>query len=739
MAKLATLALAALALGLRLFYLFQSAESPFFDTPVVDARSYTEYARQLAAGSWAGRPMPFWQAPFYPYFLGILFSLFEENYYLPRLLQALAGTATCLVILQLGRKAFSPKVGWLAALGAAVYGPFLYFEGELLPTSWAVLIDAVLLLLLLWAGPQSRFLPWLIAGLVLGLGALIVPNVLLFAPVAIWWSRRFRTDSAPGWGRLVGAFALGLLLTIGPVTLRNRLVGEEWTLISFNVGINFYLGNNSDYDHTVTIRPGEGWRELVDLPEHEAGITQPGAGSRYFLGKSWDYMKTSPGDFLTLLLRKTYLFWQGAEIPRNLDPYFATQYSSLLRLLLWEYGLAFPFGLVSALALLGATWLMIRSNDRSPATDLILLFTLTYMLSVVLFFITGRYRLPAVPCLLILAAYGACTLATLRQRPLYLSAGALVLLLVATNSNAQTPNNRLIAFQHYSLAAAYESKGMETNALQHYRSAVESRPDHGRALLGLASMYGMGQRYNDAAATWHQYLHYYPEQDNVRLQLADLLSMLGKHPEALKEYHKVLSAQPDRALLHSRLGRTYTATGEFDQAEAHLLRAIDLDPDSTLAYYPLAQLYERREQNERAEQTYQQLLVHRRDHLAGLCHLADLLLRRGAEDRAAGHLKQALDLDPDNLHALRSTGKLEANQGQYKKAIQRFQRILKLNPQDLQARRSLAHLLLKTGQQERADAEYELYQQLERQRRMKQQTIEKTQDLADEFRRQFRK
>ena len=95
-------------------------------------------------------------------------------------------------------------------------------------------------------------------------------------------------------------------------------------------------------------------------------------------------------------------------------------------------------------------------------------------------------------------------------------------------------------------------------------------------------------------------------------------------------------------------------------------------------------------------------------------------------------------MDHVYLHALRSTGKLEANQGQYKKAIQRFQRILKLNPQDLQARRSLAHLLLKTGQRERADAEYELYQQLERQRRMKQQTIEKTQDLADELRRQFR-
>ena len=136
-------ALAVLALGLRLVYLFQAADSPFFDTPIVDARSYTEYARELATGTWAGRPMPFWQAPFYPYFLAVLFSFFGENYYLPRLLQALAGTVTCLLVFKLGREVFSPTVGWIAALGAALYGPFLYFEGELLPTTWAVLFDAV--------------------------------------------------------------------------------------------------------------------------------------------------------------------------------------------------------------------------------------------------------------------------------------------------------------------------------------------------------------------------------------------------------------------------------------------------------------------------------------------------------------------------------------------------------------------------------------------------------------------
>lgn len=725
--------LAALALGLRLIYLFQAADSPFFDAPIVDARSYTEYARELTTGPWAGRPLPFWQPPFYPYFLAVLFSLFGENYYLPRLLQALAGTATCLIVCKLGRAVFSPTVGWLAGLAAAWYGPFLYFEGELLPTTWAVLFDALLLVVLLWGQRRGGLLPALSAGLVLGLGTLAVPNVLLFAPVAAWWVYRV----APGRGALhVAIFAVGLLLLVGPVTLRNRIVGNEWVLISFNTGVNFYLGNNPDYDRTVAARPGAGWNEVVDLPRREAGITEPGAGSNYLWGKAWEYIRTDPSGYLALLLHKGYLFWHGAEIPRNTDPYSAAEYSPLLRLLLWKYGLAFPFGLVAALALLGAAYVLLKPEHRTPGAYLVLLFAGVYMLSVVLFFVTGRYRLPAVPCLLLLAAYGACTVAGLRGRPLYLSAGALAGLLWATNAGTAATRPHVVAFHHYSLAAVYESKGMKTNALQHYRRAVELAPAHGRALRGLAHMYGATQRYDDAAHTWRQFLDHYPDQDDVRLQLADFLRLRGQPQEAAVEYQKLLVRQPNRADLYLRLGRAEAAAGQRVRAEAAYRRALELGTPA--AHYLLGQLYEAQGEPTRAEQAYQRLIAQQPDHRAGLCHLADLRLKRGDEEAAKNHLLAALALDPDDAHALRSLGTLEANQGQYRQALQRFERILQRHPRDLPARRSLSHLLLKTGQRARADAEYAHYQRLKRQHRMQQQTQEKTKELADQLRQMFK-
>ena len=407
-----------------------------------------------------------------------------------------------------------------------------------------------------------------------------------------------------------------------------------------------------------------------------------------------------------------------------------------MRLLLWKYGLAFPFGLVSALALLGVAYILLKPERCTPATYLVLLFAGVYMLSVVLFFVTGRYRLPAIPCLLLLAAYGACTLANLRHRPLYLSAGALAVLLLVTNAGSATTSPHVAAFHHYSLAAVYENKGMKTNALQHYRRAVELDPSHRHALLGLAQMYGATQRYDDAAHTWRQFLDHYPDQDDVRLQFADFLRLRGQSQESAAEYQKLLARQPDQAHLYLRLGRAEAAANRLEQAEAAYLRALELGSQS--AHYLLGQLYEAQGQPERAEQAYQQLLAQQPDHLAGLCHLADLLLKRGDEDTAKGHLLAALTLDPNNAHALRSMGTLEANQGQYRQALQRFERILQHHPRDLQARRSLSHLLLKMGQRERADAEYAHYQRLKRQHLMQQQTMEKTKELADQLRQTFK-
>ena len=718
-----------LALVLRVFYLHEIEDTPLFDVPVVDAKTYVDDARFLSGESWLGRPAPFWQPPLYPYALAILFRAFGESYYLPRMFQALIGAAVCVLTVLVGRRIFPPGIGLAAGLMAACYGPLIYFGGELLPPTLAIFLN-LLLLLSLFRIPNSGLRWCLLSGLLLGLSALAVANVLLFLPFLLFWlwRQKRRVPSR----RIVHQSILllvGLLLVIAPVTLRNHLVGNDLVLISHNAGINFYIGNSPDHERTVGIRPGRDWAHLVEMPEREAGIERPSEKSRYFFSRSWEFISSQPLDYATLLLRKTYQFWHGDEIRRNLDPYFARRDSSLLSLLLWKHGLAFPFGLISPLALIGMVVFWRAPAGRTPQGRLLALFALVYMTSVLLFFVTSRYRLPALPPLLLFAGYGAhtCLLSPRRRKFLLI----LPLLLVLASAGAGAMDMEGEAHQHFWLGYAYEQKGMPANAIREYSTALELAPEFQDPLFNLAALYGEKQQHAEAAELYRQFLQAYPQETSVRFLLGNSFLLAHRYEEALSAYEAVAILRPDWAALQGRLGFSFLMAGQPGRAEAAYLRTLQLNPDSTLVRYQLARLYESEEDLEAAAAELRILLERAPDESEYYIRLADLLIRLEEREKetidlaqtpltreAEMHLRQTIHLDPNALHPRWSLGMLLARQKRYMDAIESFERILELAPQDYQAHLFLGHLYKRTGRSAEAEKQFSRYSWAEREHRL---------------------
>src|SRR4029450_10230213 len=155
----------------RLLHLASLRHSPFFAVPVVDAETYVTMARAIAAGDWAGGRAVYWQPPLYPYLLGLGFgggvgplglrggptpavdgaggrAVYWQPPLYPyllalgfgvgfgplglRLVQFGVGGATGGLVAYLGTRFGGRRVGLLAGLGAALYGPALFFEGRLL-------------------------------------------------------------------------------------------------------------------------------------------------------------------------------------------------------------------------------------------------------------------------------------------------------------------------------------------------------------------------------------------------------------------------------------------------------------------------------------------------------------------------------------------------------------------------------------------------------------------------------
>ena len=705
----------ALALSARLYYLHEIRASPLFTAPVVDARTYAEEARYLSEVSFAGRPAPFWQPPLYPVLLGVLFTLAGDDLYLPRLIQAVIGALVCVLICLLGYRVFGAGIGLGAGIAAALYGPLIYFGGELLPTLLACCLNLLVLLLAVGEGGWAR---WLAAGVLLGLSALAVANVLLFAPVLLgylyWRQRRLRP---------VAFLLLGCALVIAPVTYRNWAVGGDLVLISHNAGINFYIGNNADYEQTTRIRPGRAWAELVEMPERRAGIDQPSAKSRYFFAQSWQYMTSEPLDFLGLLAYKGYLFLRGDEIPRNRDLYFARNDSSLLSILLWKKGLAFPFGLVAPLALLGL-FAFLRSPEP-PEGRLLGLFVACYALSVVLFFVTGRYRLPAAPVLLLFAA---CGVRALWHRP-WPTLAAVASLLIFCNVATGAMDQEGDAHEHYYLGYAYEERDMPAHAARHYRHAIARDPTFAEPLLALAALHGEAERYGKAIDLYRRYLKTQPNDADMRFLLGHTALLARRYDEAAAAYSEVAAARPNWAAAHGGLGYALLMTDQPQRATRAYSRTLKLNPDSTLVRYQLARLYAAQGQNREAIAEFEQLMQ-REPHVPEYpTRLADLLIQfeqgtsmaLGQTDRLAEAeklLRRSIALDPKAAHPHWSLGMLYARQGRYAEAVPLFEHLLQIAPRDYQAHLFLGHLYQRTGRQADADAQFAAFSRSQRAHRI---------------------
>ncbi|MCC7265387.1 MAG: tetratricopeptide repeat protein [Candidatus Latescibacteria bacterium] len=562
-------AVVALALGLRLLYLTQISDSPLFRHPVVDAETYADQAAQLAGGNWLGRGEgPYWQPPLYPYFLGVIRAAFPDHFwFVSRLLQVLLGALSCGLTWWLGRRFFGPGVGLAAGLAAAGYGPLIYHDGELLPATLGICLNLLALVLLVRGGGPRH---WVGTGAVLGLASLALAPSLVFTATAAAWCcwQGWQTDRTRALRR-AGFLLLGAVLVVAPVSLRNYLVGGDTVLISYNGGVNFYLGNNPQYERTIGIRPGWEWDDLVGQPL-AAGIVRPSDKAAFFYTRAWEYIGGHPLDYLGLLTRKAWSYWQGDEVGRNQDIYFWRRYSVLLSGLLWKAGLAFPFGVVAPLSLLG---LGLALRRREPT--LLLIYAFAHFAAVTAFFVTSRYRLPALPVLLLFAAEGGRWLWQHRhQRQGGVVLAGLVLLGVGANWGLAPMQMTGDAAIHYNLGQAYAKDRQVAEARSEFAEAVRLDSTYWQAWLNLGSVEAMSGNMPEAAGIFARVAAARPGQVEAWMNLAHARVGLQQLPEAAQAYNEALKLpSPHRRQIYLELIGFHLRTRQFGEAEAVLRQA----------------------------------------------------------------------------------------------------------------------------------------------------------------------
>ncbi len=552
--------LAAILLGallLRVVYVLQSRANPYFAEPTMDAGYHLEWARALARGE-TFQPGPFFRAPLYPWFLGLLLRLFGGDLLAVRLVQALVGTGSIALAYCVARRAFEVRTALVAAALGAGYWMLVYFDGELL----LPVLEVPTALLAILAGLRWRESPsaWRAAqlGAAFGLAAIVRPNVLLFAPlVAVWMLLERRTAGVRALALALAPGLLGLALPIAPITLYNGLVGHDWTLISTQGGVNLWIGNNPQSDGASAIVPGTrgdwwgGYEDSIRQAEAAEGrALRPSEVSDHYVRRVRAWWRAEPLHALELMLWKLRLFLTDHELGNNQDErFFALHFGPLLA---W---LPIGFGSIAPLALVGLLLCARRWRAVFPLWG----FVPVYAASVILFFVNARFRMPIVLPLCVLAAH---TLVWCwdgwRARRLGALAGVLALVFgCAALVHHKPPGLRDNDAQGWWQLGVYHAQhGDPARALEHYERALALDPrlarlhrDRGLALAALG-------RTSEAETELRAALDLDPADPANVDELFEFLARAQRFREAQEIAQRGVDRIPNWARGHYDLGRS---------------------------------------------------------------------------------------------------------------------------------------------------------------------------------------
>jgi tetratricopeptide (TPR) repeat protein len=712
----------------RLIYFLEIFDSPYGNNLAMDSLIHHNWAVRISDGQWL-RDGVFFRAPLYPYFLGGIYSLFNNSQTAAKLIQMLLGCVSCLLIYHVAKRLFNETAGLIALIISSFYGMFLYFENELLIVSLIVFLDLLSLLFLLIARDSPKLSNWFLSGCFLGLSATARPNILLFAVILPLWiyfafRKKFRIQQTC---QFIIALSIGCIIPILPVTVHNYVIGKDFVLIASQGGVNFYIGNNPQSDGRTAIVPGTrdtwwgGYEDQINMAKSVLGNpnAKPSEISGYWYRKGFGFIANNPFDFLALTLKKLYLFWNAHEIGNNRGIKFVTRHSVVFRYL------TFKFWLICALAFAGI-YLSLRRQFR---VSLLLTFILSYMISVVLFFVCARYRMPVISFLIIFASYTLFewvraivddhSLKGLLSRPMLRNS---VIIFVTTGLiTFPVGGSRLEQAQGYfNEGEAYRIRRDFNNAIRCYEKAKNVNPHYVSPYVNMVNVYMDGLHdYDKAAEIVEEALGVAPGNAEVLYNMGVLLLKLKQKGKARECFLKTLEANANYTDAHIKLGEMYERESDYEKALDEYLSAtlskptshelcgrignvniklerfpearqafrmaLEINPNFAGAHVNIGETYLQEGDFEKATTHFEKAIRISPRYAAPYNNIGVALRKMGKTEEAVSYFDKAIDLKPDFYTALRNKADLLFSLNRYQEAIDYYTRILTLHPRSVEA------------------------------------------------------
>ena len=378
------------AVAFRMIYILQSTDNPLFGVPLIDAKVYADWAGRMVAGIWHWDHVGNY-LPVYPAFLALQQIVFGSGPLVGKVIQALMGSLSVVLMAQAAARAWSRPVGLLTGYLLAVYWLLVVFEAEEFAESFSIFFQSLTLWLLIRF--SSRRIYVIAAGFAFALSAGARANLFLVLPFVMWWLvRQHRAGFRGGLQRAL-LFCIGTIVIISPILYRNYQISGV-PLLRAQGTWSLYSGLAPEFEG---LHPPVGI--LFDKYMHQplqAGYRTEKEIEQYWGKKLVETIREEPLAVTANLIRRLAIFFNAREWSQEFDVSAYRAYSWFLSLPWAGFWLIGPLGCLGFILL------------RKVSTNQLLLagYTVLGFVSIIPFKASDRYRLPTAVLLTLFAAVG---------------------------------------------------------------------------------------------------------------------------------------------------------------------------------------------------------------------------------------------------------------------------------------------------------------------------------------------
>lgn len=364
-----------LALIICIVYVFAIDHAPL----ETDAKEYDTLGYNLSIGKGyinsEGEPTAF-RPPIYPFFLGAIYFITGHDLLWVRLIQAILGAAICLFVYFIATIIFDEKKARLSAYLCCLYPPLIINTSQILTET---LFTFFLLLGILLIISKKSLIKLMLSGAVFGLALLTRPFLIFFFPFLYYWilsNNKYKTLKS------MAVLTIGVLIILSPWTLRNYFELNSFVPFSNVAGLTLY-------NSYIIAEKGFGFNSLEGVGDDYYKINDETKQNKYLLRKTTEYIKENPFQVVRLSIIKGLLFiypfdgyWYSIS--------FGSKYN-----IFWGVTLCFS-----------AVGIAISLKDNDINKKLIYFLFLSFLVGIMVFYGSPRFRLPIDPIFICFAANG---------------------------------------------------------------------------------------------------------------------------------------------------------------------------------------------------------------------------------------------------------------------------------------------------------------------------------------------